>query len=274
MAEKPRAKSEGRRVEVCRITDRAEIRAILETDRRWAVYALGDLAPGFFEHSEWLCARGAGTALVLLYRAFQTPVFLALGSPELVSAILDEIQEREMYLSIPPEILPLVKARYQVRQEAAMWRMVLDPASFSPAPTEGAVRLGSQDLPALQRLYFDGKPTGEVPDFFSPSMIEPGVFFGVWEGRALVAAAGTHLVAPSEGVGAVGNVYTRRDRRGRGLASCAASAVTAELLRMGLCTVALNVNQRNAAAIRVYERLGFARYCAFYEGVATRNPFS
>jgi RimJ/RimL family protein N-acetyltransferase len=44
--------------------------------------------------------------------------------------------------------------------------------------------------------------------------------------------------------------------------------------RMGLHTIALNVNQRNAAAIRVYERLGFARHCAFYEGIAVRDDES
>lgn len=251
-----------------RVTGPAEIRAILETDRPWAVYALGDLAPGFFEHSEWFRAPNA-PALILLYRAFPTPVLFALGAPELVGGLLDEIgDEREMYLSIRPEVLLLVKARYEVRHETPMWRMVLDAASFCPAPQQDAVRLGLADLPALQQLYDDGKPTGEVPDFFAPSMIEQGVFFGIWEGEVLAAAAGTHLVAPSEGVGAVGNVYTRRDWRGRGLARRVTSAVAAELLRMGLRTVALNVNQRNAAAIRVYEHLGFRRYCAFYEGVA------
>jgi len=40
---------------------------------------------------------------------------------------------------------------------------------------------------------------------------------------------------------------------------------------MGLWTVALNVSQRNTAALGVYERLGFARYCAFYEGLAVRR---
>jgi ribosomal protein S18 acetylase RimI-like enzyme len=256
---------------VCRITDRAEIRAILETDRRWAIYALGDLAPGFFDHSEWCRAPGQELALVLLYRAFQTPVFFALGGPEPIGAILTELTEPEMYLSIRPEILPLVKARYQVHYETAMWRMTLDPANFSPAPGEGVTRLGPHDLAALQRLYADGKPAGEVPDFFSPSMIEPGVFYGIWEAGNLVAAAGTHLVAPSEGVGAVGNVYTRRDLRNRGLGGRVTGAVAAELLRMGLRTVALNVSQRNTAALGVYERLGFARYCAFYEGLAVRR---
>ena len=256
---------------VCRIADRAEIRAILETDRRWAVYALGDLAPGFFDHSEWYRVTGKEPALALLYRAFQTPVFLALGGPEPIDAILTELVEPEMYLSIRPEILPLVKARYQVHHETAMWRMSLEPVNFSPAPLDEVVRLGPHDLAALQQLYADGKPTGEVPDFFSPSEIEPGVFYGIWEADTLVAAAGTHLVAPSESVGAVGNVYTRRDRRRRGLGGRVTSAVAAELLRMGLRTVALNVSQRNTAALGVYERLGFARYCAFYEGLAVRR---
>lgn len=256
---------------VRRIADRAEIRAILEMDRRWAIYALGDLSPGFFEHSEWYCVPGREPALALLYRAFQTPVFFALGGPEPVDVILAELAEPEMYLSIRPEILPLVKARYQVHHETPMWRMTLDPSDLHPAPAEGVARLGPDDLAALQRLYADGKPAGEVPDFFSPSMIEPGVFYGIWEAGNLVAAAGTHLVAPSESVGAVGNVYTRRDRRRRGLGWRVTSAVAAELLRMGLRTVALNVSQRNTAAHGVYERLGFARYCAFYEGLAVRR---
>jgi ribosomal protein S18 acetylase RimI-like enzyme len=261
----------GKAAGVRRIADRLEIRAILETDRSWAVYALGDLAPGFFDHSEWYRAPGQEPALVLLYRAFQTPVFFALGRPEPIDAILTELAEPEMYLSIRPEILPIVKARYQVHNETAMWRMSLDPANFYPAPGDGVARLGLRDLAALQQLYSDGKPTGEVPDFFSPSMIEPGVYYGIWEAGALVAAAGTHLVAPSESVGAVGNVYTRRDRRRRGLSWRVTGAVAAELLRMGLRTVALNVSQLNTAALGVYERLGFARYCAFYEGLAVRR---
>ncbi len=101
-------------------------------------------------------------------------------------------------------------------------------------------------------------------------MLEDGVFFGIREGGELVSVAGTHLALPEQGVGAVGNVYTRRDRRGRGLAARATSAVVTELLRMRIPAVALNVSSNNAAAIRVYERLGFVRYCEFREGLATR----
>lgn len=249
-----------------RQTDLTAIRAILETDRNWAVYALGDLAPGFREHSVWHAAEGA---LLLLYRAFETPVLFTLGTPDNVAPLLDEIApEQEMYLSIRPEILPLIKARWNVKHEARMWRMVLDRAGFQPVPDDNLIRLGPADGPALEMLYADGQVTGEVPDFFNPPMLEQGVFYGIREGDALIAAAGTHLMSTELSVGAVGNVYTRRDRRGRGLAARVTSSVTAELLQSGLSTIALNVNQHNAPAQHVYTRLGYERYCAFYEGVA------
>jgi ribosomal protein S18 acetylase RimI-like enzyme len=178
-----------------------------------------------------------------------------------------------MYLSIRPEILPLVKANWRVEDETPMWRMLLEDASALPA-AGSAFRLDARHLAAVQQLYSDGQRVEgepeESPDFFFPYMLDHGVFFGVAEGEELVAAAGTHLVAAQEGVAAIGNVYTRRDRRGRGLAQTAVSAVVRELLSLGIPTIALNVKQSNAAAIRVYERLGFRRYCPFYEGVARR----
>ncbi len=261
-----------------RLTDPAAIRAFLETDRPWAAYALGDLAPGFAEEAEWLAERegvgqrsGEGQALALLYRGFETPVLFTLGIPQSVARLLDEIEnEPKIYLSIRPEVMPLVRARWRVEYETAMWRMIVTPETFRPASTEGARRLSLGDLPALRRLYADGEPTGEVPDFFNAEMLARGMFFGIYEDEELITSAGTHVVAPAESVGAVGNVYTRCDRRGRGLATRVTSAVTAALLEMRLRTVALNIDQHNAPAARVYERLGYKRYCAFYEGLALK----
>jgi GNAT superfamily N-acetyltransferase len=253
------------------LSDPSLLRVRLSVDRPWSVYALGDLAPGFDALSEWHVPSTGDGAVVLLYRAFTTPVLFSLGAPEAIVPLLDEVSaERAVYLSIRPEILPLIQARYQVSQLAAMWRMTLEPADFCPSPT-AARRLTLADLPALEALFADGASHGEAPDFFNAHMLEQGVFFGCFEGAGLVAAAGTHLVAPQEGVAAIGNVYTRRDRRGRGLAGQTTSAVAACLLsQTPPLLVALNVNQANSAAVRVYERLGFKRYCAFYEGLAER----
>ncbi len=265
------------------------IRALLEGDRRWAAYALCDLEPPQAQYGEWRVAD-TEDALVLLYREFATPVLFAFGSPDAVSRLLADLHEPELYLLIRPEHLPAVAARYAVaaptepaRQAAsmaagqpaaellAMWRMILQIEQFAAATEHGGPDcrpLGPEHFAQLERLYADGHETGEAPDFFSRRQVEGGVFCGVREGDALVAAAGTHLFSTRLGIGAVGNVYVRRDRRGRGLGRAVTHTVTAELLRRGLRTVALNVRQDNAAAIRVYESLGYRRYCPFYEGRA------
>jgi ribosomal protein S18 acetylase RimI-like enzyme len=98
-------------------------------------------------------------------------------------------------------------------------------------------------------------------------MVTDGVFFGVSKGEDLIAAAGTHLMSREEGAAAIGNVYVRRDRRGRGLGRAVTAAVLHELA--GIETIGLNVRADNDAAIRVYESLGFVRHCDFREGLAT-----
>ena len=69
---------------------------------------------------------------------------------------------------------------------------------------------------------------------------------------------GTHLLAREEGAAAIGNVYTRRDHGGGGLGRLVTSAVVGEL--SGVETIGLNVRADNAAALHLYESLGFARH--------------
>jgi GNAT superfamily N-acetyltransferase len=254
------------------LSDPVMIRRLLETDRLWSVYALGDLSPEMFRHCAWHCAPDGAPALLLLYRAFATPVIFTLGEASVVGGLLEQVgPPPELYLHVRPEMTPVLRSRYEIPIVKTMWRMILDSKAYRPIMTERVSRLSPHDLPALQRLYADGEPSGEAPDFFASGMLTGGVYFGVREGEDLTAAAGTHLVVPAEGVAAVGNVYTRRDSRGRGLATLVTSAVTAELLRLGLQTIALNVEQHNLPAARVYERLGYVRYCPFHEGLATRR---
>jgi ribosomal protein S18 acetylase RimI-like enzyme len=251
------------------VTDPSEIRALLENDRNWAVYALGDLDPGRFQHSTFFGIAGI-PALVLLYRAFETPVLLTLGKPGDVQLILKEVDlPPNMYLHIRPEILPLVQARYHVLNEKTMCRMILERHLPQLNPAKVAIRLGPEDFHDLERLYEDGVLADESPGFFSQAMLQEGVYFGVREGHHLIAVAGTHLVSLAESVAAIGNVYTRRDRRNLGMASCVTGAVARGLVQAGIRTIALNVEQTNDRAIRVYQKLGFVSYCGFKEGLAT-----
>ena len=141
-----------------------------------------------------------------------------------------------------------------------MWRMVLDPNRFG-AGRNDCIRL----LPAHHHLLADLYSLGGG-DAFDLAQLQQGAFYGVLEENRLVAVAGTHLVSPTYGVAAVGNVFTHPHYRRRGYGTATTSAVVAKLLADGIRDIILNVGQNNASAIRVYERLGFERYCPFFEG--------
>ena len=252
-----------------RLTDPAEIRRRLELDRRWAAYALGDLAPPYAAHSEWYAAPGVPDALALIYRPEGIPVLATFGQPEQLREVLAGLPpEPALFLSIRTEHLEAVRSRWEAPQPVAMWRMILDPAAAELPADPRVVSLGPADLAAVEALFADGDATGETPDFFFASMLEDGTYFGLREGDGLAAAAGTHLVVASEGIGAIGNVYVRRNSRSRGYGRLVAAAVARELLQRRIRTVALNVRQANEAAARIYHRLGFRQYCSFYEGMA------
>src|SRR5207244_8775899 len=96
------------------------------------------------------------------------------------------------------------------------------------------------------------------------------LYFGVYSGRQLVAAAGTHVRSAATGIAAVGNVLTRLAYRNRGMATSVTSAVTEASLEMHR-DVVLNVRQDNAPAINVYRRLGYHVRGPFIEGPAVRR---
>ncbi|MFA5909600.1 MAG: GNAT family N-acetyltransferase [Vicinamibacterales bacterium] len=245
-----------------RLTDQHDIRAILRRDPVWGVYALGDLAPAMFAKTLWFTPD-----LTLVLRDFGTSILFATG-PGSVREALDHVTW-PVHLQVQRDALDEIARHAHVESERPMWRM-----GWQGPPDRGchinpghAVRLGADDVPALQRLYADGDATGEAPDFFFPSMVTAGAFRGIYEDGALAAAAGTHLLSREEGAAAIGNVYTRRDCRGRGLGRLVTSAVVASLA--GIQTVGLNVRADNEPALRLYEALGFVRHCPFYEALAT-----
>lgn len=239
------------------LTDKDQIRAILSRDPRWCVYALGDLTPRMFARCRWFTPD-----LTMVLHDYGTSILFAHGAGSIREA-LDHVAW-PVHLQVRQDALDEVRRYATVTDEKHMVRMAFTggPSAVDPR----VARLAADDLAALARLYQDGEATGESPDFFYSSMVTDGVFFGVYEGGDLIAAAGTHLVARDEGAAAIGNVYTRRDRRGRGYGRMVTSAVLHEL--RDLETVGLNVRADNAPAIRVYESLGFVRHCEFYEALA------
>lgn len=256
------------RWEVRRLREPGTIRAILAGDPVYGAYALGDLDPRFFPQTEWAAAylEGEPVALTLLYRGMDPHPLVTFGDVRGLALVLGSVQRPQVaYFNCLEEHLPAAEGFYTLGPRKRMWRMVVRAEWFRPV--EGpAERLTVADLPELEELY-----ALEGADYFAPDLLEHGVFYGVRVLGRLAAAAGTHLVSQAQRVAAVGNVFTHPQYRGQGLGTLVTSCVTEELLGRGLLVV-LNVEEGNAPAIRVYEKLGYERHCEFVECLGRRRP--
>jgi ribosomal protein S18 acetylase RimI-like enzyme len=249
-------------------TDLQRIRTALERDRTWSAYAIGDLDPERLSECSWYAPAGDSAALVLLYRGFLPPILFAIGDPAVLSLVFAELDTAKVSLQLLPEAIDALSPAYKPTDTKPMWRMAASAASFRPAADDDVAVLDMSHTAAVAALFADAREGGEEPPFYRPAMLAEGAFRGIWEGADLVAVAGAHLFAPALGVCTIGNVYTRRDRRCRGLAARVTSAVVRHALAGAIPTIVLNVSQANDAARRVYERLGFRVHCAFVEGEA------
>jgi len=246
------------------LRDRDEIRSLLEPHRAYAAYALGQLEPELFRRSEWWAARGAqGEALVLHSSGGLGQAALTLGSVDALEAALQlHPGHRHSFLTCQLHQLDTVRRHYYLAERQSMLRMRVDRESFWPA-LGTTRRLSGRDVQLVNRLYrADGTPA-----FYTSANIDEAVYFGAFDGRRLVAIAGTHVVAPGEGIAVVGNVFTHPHYRNQGLGKVVTSAVTSELLR-SCREVVLSVNPQNEAGVRAYRRLGYQEACRLIEGAA------
>jgi len=252
------------------LIDRDVIRAMLDSDRAYAAYAIAQLDAKLFDQSEWYHTKGPDSdALVLHSRSGLGRALFASGDPEGVDAILSlHPGPRFSFGSLRLEHRRAVEKYFIFTRQQSMLRMAVSAATFAPVEGE-ALRLHSGDALSVNRLY--SSEGGQAS--YSPSHIEEGVYFGAIEEGSLVSIAGTHVVSRSEGVAVVGNVFTHPRYRGGGLAAIATSAVTEELLKR--CPlVVLTVEASNDPAVAIYKRLGYETQCKLHETPLIRKePF-
>ena len=268
-------------------------RAILAADPVWAAYAIADLRPDLARHCRWHVAPDGG-GVALIFSGLQPPILLAAGTTEGVHAALGDAElPDEVFLSVLPSHLPAVKQRFQRIALYEMVRMVFPPGKKLPRLAKSARRLSQVDGKRLTALYQCG---GEfAPDAFDPTQLNDGYFFGIEDDNgALAAAGGTHVAFRrqrplltnanlnpssgscsidniiSRGVAAIGNIYTRPDRRNLGYAKAVSSSITRALQRDGFNVIVLNVDKHNLVARSLYEKLGFELHCLFFEGLAEK----
>ena len=249
------------------LSDKERIFAFLESDRLYGSYAIGDLEPELFAQCAWAGAEKEGQlrALGLQFGGLQIPALFLMGEAEGVRIILqDALHPGRAELTCRAEHLPAVGEFYTWEGEPRlMWRMELRRRDFSPRES-ACVRLDAGQAEQIRNLIALEDISG-----FAAAQIEQGVFFGIYENGRMVSVAGTHLVSRYYSVAGVGNIVTHPEYRGRGYGRTAVGAVLAELLRIGIRDIVLNVRQDNAPAFHLYEKLGFERHCAYLEGPAS-----
>jgi GNAT superfamily N-acetyltransferase len=261
------------------------VERILAVDPIWAAYAIADLQPEMAGECRWLVETGAaGEAVALIYTGLTPPVLFTMGDAVALGAALEGATQKQslpptIYASICEEHLPVVARYYDLSGDMrSMWRMMLADAQAALGQANGGaaipVRLDGTQTPDVLRLLAHGGQFS--PDAFAPAQIDQGVFFGIYDAAdeskpALVAVGGTHIVYRAAGIAAIGNMYTRLDRRRRGYSATILQAIVKELLAQSITTVVLNVDQRNGGAQALYLKHGFAVHIPYIEGKGHRH---
>lgn len=246
----------------------ADMRAFLERDRLMAAYALADLDPQSGDRARWWLARREGepVACVLVVEMLPFRPCFATGDSEALAEIFREaIKEPRIIVAAPIPARLAIESVYRFDRCDRMQRMAVDLGTFRPRVAHTAVRLGPEHLDAVLDLYGNASRP-----YFTTQRLAREIYFGVYAGRSLVAAAGTHVRSTELGIAAVGNVLTRLAYRGRGLATTCTSAVTEAALEQHV-DVVLNVRHDNGPAVAVYTRLGYRTHAPFIEGPAVRR---
>jgi ribosomal protein S18 acetylase RimI-like enzyme len=233
------------------------------------LYAIGDLDDFFWPHTTWYALREGGQVrqLVLLYTGQPLPTVLAYAEEpagpmrELLRDLV-RVLPRRFYAHLTEGLADALADDYRVRPHGAFHKMGLTDRSRA-AGLDGseAVALSAADTDDLLALYGAGYPG----NWFVPRMLQTGFYFGIRRGGALVSAAGVHVYSRPYKVAALGNITTRPDARGQGLATAVTVRLCQELLRAGVECVGLNVKADNRSAIACYEKVGFERVADYRE---------
>jgi ribosomal protein S18 acetylase RimI-like enzyme len=247
-----------------------ETYAILTQDRVWNCFALADLQPPLRQYSQfaiaWRDVSNEYALCLILRHPIIGQVLSPFGSEEGVAAILKAIPLPAHPLLQVQEIHMLSFRRYYrpVTEWKRLLRMAVTRDSLQSFPSElhpSVKQLTIADLPALKKMYAENPGSG-----FSADLFAQGLYFGVYEGERIVAAGGTHALAPAYGIAVLGNVLTVAEARRRGYATAITGVLVATLFKQQFSLIVLNVFEENSNAIRIYQGLGFRVHSTLLTG--------
>ena len=252
--------------------DREEIASFLRRRPAVHAYALGDLDDFFWPHTRWLGLAHDGrlAQVALVYDEPDPPVLLALAEQpeetmaELLVAAVDRLPPT-LYAHVTPSLLADIEPALVAATEPVAHKKLglVHPEALDGYDTEAVDPLGPGELDEVEQFYAHAYPG----TWFQARMLETGRYVGIRRAGELPASRECTSGRPRGGSRALGNVATAPEARGAGLATAACARLCRILLDDGIDTISLNVRADNAAAIRAYEKLGFAHAADYLEVV-------
>lgn len=256
------------------LASRAAVRARLEQDRAVHLYGLGDLTDAYWSRSRWW-QRGSSTiGEIGLPGDPPERVVYGINAGDLQDALelwaaVDHLLPDRYFATGPIGFVEHLTARgrrveFDAGEHVKMFLENSRPSAEIGPTTDDLVgrAIGRADLGAIDELLATRDDPGS---FFSPTLLDDGPFYGVFDGPDLVAMAGIHVCSTEMDVAAVGCVLVHPDRRGRGLGTIVTAATVRALDSMGIGSIGLNVKADNKPAQAIYRRLGFVEIHRYEE---------
>ena len=247
--------------------DKSRIEAFLRKNVYLHIYSIGDLDDFFWPDTAWYGWEKGGEiqAVALLYTASPDPTLLALSEREdimweLVRSIFHILPGR-FYAHLSPSVAEVFRQQCQIKSFGKHYKMGLKNTSLlHDVDCSRVIRLMENDLEDMLGLYEEGYPG----NWFNTRMLQTKQYFGIRIENRLVSVAGIHVYSEKYKVAALGNIVTHPDYRGKGFGK-AVTAGLCQSLSEHVDNIGLNVKADNAAAITLYEKLGFEIVGTYYE---------
>jgi ribosomal protein S18 acetylase RimI-like enzyme len=255
--------------------DKSQIEAYLRKNVYLHIYSIGDLDDFFWPDTVWYGWEKGGKiqAVALIYTGSADPTLLALSEQpdvmlELVRPIFNILPGR-FYAHLSPKVAEVVRQQCKVKSYGKHYKMGLKNASLlHDVDCSQVIRLMEDDLNDMLGLYEEGYQG----NWFDARMLQTKQYFGLRLNNRLISIAGIHVYSEKYKVAALGNIVTHPDYRGKGFGK-AVTAGLCQSLSEHIDNIGLNVKADNAAAIALYEKLGFEILYTFYELVVLSHPY-
>ena len=261
-------------MEMYALHDKAQIEAFLRKNVYLNIYSIGDLDDFFWHNTVWYASKDGDDirAIVMLYAMPPIPTLHAMCErhdpmAELIRSISHLLPGR-FHAHLSPGLAEVFAERASVESSEKNYKMALaDKSRLDEVDCSQVVPLTVDDLDQMLRLYEDAYPG----NWFDPRMLETGQYFGVRKENRLVSAAGVHVYSQEYKVASLGNVVTHPDYRASGHAK-STTARLCQSLAETVDHIGLNVKADNAAAMSLYEALGFKIVAPYYECMIAMHP--